>query len=188
MTMPGNPALADGDPERGRALGYTCLGCHGIAGYRNAYPSYRVPKLGGQKPAYVEFALRAYRDGTREHPTMQAQSAVFTDRDIEDIAAWLGESGLASDGVTEESVANLQVALPCVACHGVAGVNRVPVPPVLSGQHRSYLEEALRQYREGERGTTVMSGFAAALSDDDIKQLARFYASREGLHTIGEGD
>ncbi len=188
MTMPGSPALADGDTERGRVLGYTCLGCHGIEGYRNAYPSYRVPKLGGQKPAYVEFALRAYREGTRQHPTMQAQSAVFTDRDIEDIAAWLGESGLASDELTEESVANVEVAQPCVACHGVAGVNLVPVPPVLSGQHQSYLEEALRQYREGERGTTVMSGFVAALSDDDIRQLAAFYSSREGLHTIGEGD
>lgn len=181
-------AFADGDPERGRLLGYTCLGCHGIEGYRNAYPSYRVPKLGGQKPAYVEFALRAYRDETREHRTMQAQSAALTERDIEDIAAWLAGSGLASDDITAESVADLEVAQPCVACHGTAGVNLVPVPPVLSGQHQSYLEEALRQYREGERGTTVMSGFVAGLSDRDIEELAAFYAAQEGLHTVGEDE
>ena len=41
-------AAAEGNAERGEKLGYTCLGCHGIDGYRNAYPSYRVPKLGGQ--------------------------------------------------------------------------------------------------------------------------------------------
>ena len=40
------PSFADGNAEAGRELGYTCLGCHGIEGYRNAYPSYRVPKLG----------------------------------------------------------------------------------------------------------------------------------------------
>ena len=41
-------AVAQGDAEAGRELGYSCLGCHGIEGYRNAYPSFRVPKLGGQ--------------------------------------------------------------------------------------------------------------------------------------------
>lgn len=188
MASGAGPALADGDPERGRLLGYTCLGCHGIEGYRNAYPSYRVPKLGGQKSAYLEFALRSYRDETRQHHTMQAQGATLTDRDIEDIAAWLARSGVASDDIDAESVADLEVAQPCVACHGTAGVNLVPVPPVLSGQHQSYLEEALRQYQEGERGNTVMSGFVAALSDRDIEQLAAFYASQEGLHTVGEAD
>ena len=57
-------AAAQGDVEAGKELGYTCLGCHGIEGYRNAYPSYRVPKLGGQKAGYLEIALRGYRDGS----------------------------------------------------------------------------------------------------------------------------
>ena len=55
-------AAAEGDPEAGAAIGYSCLGCHGIEGYRNAYPSYRVPKLGGQKAGYIEVALRGFRD------------------------------------------------------------------------------------------------------------------------------
>lgn len=178
-------ALAEGDPERGRLLGYTCLGCHGIEGYRNAYPSYRVPKLGGQKPEYVAGALRAYRDGTREHHTMQAQSAVLNDQDIEDLAAWVAQAGVASDDVDAAAVANLEAAQVCITCHGTAGAAMVPIPPVLSGQHSSYLEQALRQYRDGERGTTVMSGFAAPLSEDDIKRLAEFYSSQEGLQTVG---
>ena len=64
------PAAADGDAEAGMELAYSCLGCHGIEGYRNAYPSYRVPKLGGQKAAYLTIAIKGYRAGTRQHPTM----------------------------------------------------------------------------------------------------------------------
>ncbi|HUN73678.1 MAG TPA: hypothetical protein VMU40_04095, partial [Steroidobacteraceae bacterium] len=42
-----------GNPEHGKAISYTCLGCHGIEGYRNAYPNYSVPKLRGQYPEYI---------------------------------------------------------------------------------------------------------------------------------------
>ena len=48
------PAHAEGDAKAGKELAYTCLGCHGIEGYRNAYPSFRVPKLGGQTATYRE--------------------------------------------------------------------------------------------------------------------------------------
>ncbi|MGY0556818.1 MULTISPECIES: c-type cytochrome [unclassified Lysobacter] len=75
--------------ERGFLLTYTCQGCHGIDGYKNAYPNYHVPKLGGQPAAYLSNALHAYRDGTRSHPTMQAQARGFSDQDIADITAFL---------------------------------------------------------------------------------------------------
>src|SRR6516165_1587805 len=54
------PAPLQGDPHRGRELSYTCLGCHGIDGYRNAYPDYSVPKLEGQAPEYLTSALHDY--------------------------------------------------------------------------------------------------------------------------------
>lgn len=179
-------AVADGDPERGRTLGYTCLGCHGIDGYRNAYPSYRVPKLGGQKPAALESALRAYRGENRPHHTMQAQGAGLSDQDIADVVAWIAEAPAASDDLDAEAVADVEAAKACIACHGSAGASVTPAPPVLSGQHQSYLQEALTQYKDGERGNTVMSAFTAALADDDIERLAAFYAARDGLYTLGE--
>ena len=92
-----SPAAAQGDAERGAKLAYTCQGCHGIEGYRNAYPSYRVPKLGGQKAAYLVAALQGYRDGTREHATMQAQAASMTDQDMQDLAAYF--SSIANETV-----------------------------------------------------------------------------------------
>ena len=54
------PSSAAGDVAHGKALSYTCLGCHGIPGYRNAFPNYRVPKLNGQHPEYIVSALQAY--------------------------------------------------------------------------------------------------------------------------------
>ena len=56
-----------GNPQRGKALSYTCLGCHGVDGYKNAYPNYSVPELEGQHPEYLALALKEYRDGDRAH-------------------------------------------------------------------------------------------------------------------------
>ena len=83
------PAATKGDATRGKGLTYTCRGCHGITGYKNAYPSYRVPKLGGQSETYLNNALKEYRGGKRKHPTMQAQAESFSEQDIADIAAYL---------------------------------------------------------------------------------------------------
>lgn len=78
-----------GNADTGRTLTYTCQGCHGIEGYKNAYPSFKVPKIGGQSADYLANALIEYRNGNRKHPTMQAQAQSFSDQDIADIAAFL---------------------------------------------------------------------------------------------------
>ena len=83
------PAAPTGDAARGKPLTYTCQGCHGITGYKNAYPNYHVPKIGGQSVAYLTNALMEYRAGKRKHPTMQAQAQSFSEQDIADIAAYL---------------------------------------------------------------------------------------------------
>ena len=92
LALPGI-ALAQGDIEAGRAKAYTCLGCHGVEGYRNAYPSYRVPKLGGQHAEYIVSALQAYKNGDRQHATMQALAATLSDQDMQDIAAYFEAAG-----------------------------------------------------------------------------------------------
>ncbi|MDQ3495884.1 MAG: c-type cytochrome [Pseudomonadota bacterium] len=80
-----------GNADKGRMLTYTCQGCHGIAGYKNAYPNYHVPLIGGQSAVYLFNALTEYRKGSRRHPTMQAQAQSFSDQDIADIGAFLAE-------------------------------------------------------------------------------------------------
>lgn len=89
---PQAPAPADayvGNFDNGRVLAYTCQGCHGITGYKNAYPSYKVPKIGGQSAQYLTQALTEYRQGKRRHPTMQAQSMSFSEQEIADLAVYL---------------------------------------------------------------------------------------------------
>lgn len=82
-------AQAEGDPVAGQWKANTCLGCHGVPTYKNVYPTYYVPKLGGQNAAYIASALKAYRDGSRVHSTMHANAANLSDEDIADIAAFL---------------------------------------------------------------------------------------------------
>jgi cytochrome c553 len=86
------PAAAVGNAQTGRQLTYTCQGCHGVTGYKNAYPNYHVPKIVGQSPEYLTKALSEYKSGARKHPTMQAQAQSFSDQDIADIAAFLSSA------------------------------------------------------------------------------------------------
>jgi cytochrome c553 len=77
-----------GDPELGRIKADTCLGCHGIPSYTNTYPTYHVPKVGGQHREYIIAALLAYRSGRRAHDTMHNNALSLSDQDIADIAAY----------------------------------------------------------------------------------------------------
>ncbi len=82
-------AHAEGDKAAGRALVYTCAGCHGVPGYTNAYPQYPVPKIAGQNELYIVNALHGYQSGDRKHPTMGAQAQSLSDTDIQNVAAYL---------------------------------------------------------------------------------------------------
>ncbi|MEM7377294.1 MAG: cytochrome c [Pseudomonadota bacterium] len=79
------------DPVAGKTKFETCLGCHGINKWVNAYPTFLVPKLAGQHADYLVAALKAYREGARPHATMHANAAQLSDEDIADIAAFLSE-------------------------------------------------------------------------------------------------
>ena len=87
-------AYAQGSPPAGDAVAGSqktqmCVGCHGITGWRTAYPEvYQVPKLGGQHEAYLAKALQEYRSGARSHPSMRAVATSLSDKDIADLAAY----------------------------------------------------------------------------------------------------
>ncbi len=181
--LSGGPAAAEGDAARGADIGYSCLGCHGIEGYRNAYPSYRVPKLGGQTEAYLVAALKGYKSGMRKHATMQAQASSLSDQEIEDVAAYFVSVADVTLEPGSGNASNLDAAATCVACHGDDGIGLSPTWPTLAGQHEDYLVHALKQYRSRERSDAVMAPMAAGLSDADIKLLAKYYAQKSGLVT-----
>ena len=167
-------ALQTADPQHGKAVSYTCLGCHGIEGYKNAYPMYSVPELRGQNAEYLVIALHGYRDGDRAHITMHSQTESLSEQDMRDVAAYLAGKPLVSSGKPEGTVP--QAAQLCVSCHGQDGVAIAPIYPSLAGQHEDYIVRALDEYRHGGRKNPVMKGFAANLKDEDIAQIAAYFS------------
>ena len=87
-------AAPAGDPKEAHKKIAMCEGCHGIPGYRTAYPEvYKVPKLGGQSAPYLASALNAYKSGQRNHPSMRGIAAGLSDKDIADLAAYYAGAG-----------------------------------------------------------------------------------------------
>lgn len=177
----GSPARAEGDPQAGRQKAETCLGCHGIAGYTNVYPTYHVPKIAGQHEAYLLAALQAYASGQRSHATMQAQAASLSEQDMADIAAYFASLGTPAAVAAEQAPAGApEKAATCASCHGPTGVSQIPANPVIAGQYRDYLVQSLKAYRDGGRDNAVMKSFAGQLSEQEIEALAAFYARQRG--------
>jgi cytochrome c553 len=68
-----------------------CQGCHGTPDWKTAFPEvYRVPKLGGQQPAYIVAALKAYKSGERDFATMRAIAAHLSQADMETLGKYYG--------------------------------------------------------------------------------------------------
>ena len=68
-----------------------CTGCHGIPGYKTAYPSvYHVPKIAGQQPAYIVAALKAYKSGERSHPSMRGIATSLSEEEMKELAEFYG--------------------------------------------------------------------------------------------------
>jgi cytochrome c553 len=68
-----------------------CIGCHGIPGYKTAFPSvYHVPKIAGQQPGYIVNALKAYKSGERSHPSMRGIAGSLSEEDMKQLADYYG--------------------------------------------------------------------------------------------------
>ena len=88
----GTPA---GDAAKGREKTQMCVGCHGIEGWRTAFPEvYHVPRIGGQHEAYLVKSLQEYKSGARSHPSMRAIAASLSEQDMADLAAYYAQGGV----------------------------------------------------------------------------------------------
>jgi len=84
-----------GDAAKGRQKTQMCTGCHGIEGWRTAFPEvYHVPRIGGQHEAYLVKALQEYKSGERSHPSMRAIAASLSEQDMADLAAYYAQGGV----------------------------------------------------------------------------------------------
>jgi cytochrome c553 len=97
LAASGGAAIAQtGNSAAGHEKTQMCAGCHGIPGWRNAFPEvYSVPMIAGQHPQYIVKALQAYRSGERQHQTMRAIASSLTDADMANLAAYYGAAPAA---------------------------------------------------------------------------------------------
>jgi len=119
--------IAGGDAVQGKVLADTCKGCHAVDSYTNVYPTYHVPRIAGQSADYLAMALTLYRDGNREHPTMIAQAASFSDEDIQDIAAYLSGVGPQLDSAAAPTGEVPPAAVVCAACTSGISMTEKPI-------------------------------------------------------------
>ena len=177
--LAGSPLFAQdqGDPARGKDLSNTCLGCHGIPNYKNAFPTYSVPEARGP-------ASRVHRDRpaglSRRRPLAPHHALPRPPRSrirtcgISPRISPPSRSRRAAKPVGKAP----EAAQVCVACHGPDGVGITAMYPTLAGQHADYLTRALHEYKKGGRKNPIMKTFAEQLNDEQIGQLAQYYSQQ----------
>ncbi|MEM8844614.1 MAG: cytochrome c [Pseudomonadota bacterium] len=72
----------------------------------------------------------------------------------------------------------------CAACHGPEGMSLTPQFPNIAGQYEDYLYHSLKEYKSGARSNAIMAGTVATLNDQDLQDLAAYFASLPGLTSL----
>ena len=180
-----------GDAAAGQAKTAVCGACHGPDGNSMA-PNF--PKLAGQGDRYLLKQLHEIKDGKRQVLEMTGLLTNLNDQDLADIAAYYSSQknsvGAADPALVARGEAlfrggDLQKGMPaCTGCHSPDGQGNAAAGfPHLGGQHASYIEKQLTDFREGDRtndgDSMIMRGIAAKMSNKDIKALASYI---QGLH------
>jgi cytochrome c553 len=91
-------------------------------------------------------------------------------------AAWANE---AQAPAKADPAKGATVAATCQACHTADGSRGSPANPILQGQHPEYIAKQLGEFKAGKRSNAIMTGMAATLSEQDMKNVAAFYASKQ---------
>ena len=165
------PAPAAGNAALGEPRTAVCGGCHGSHGVSI---DAATPSLAAQDPQYLAQAIKAYRT-TRKNDTMTRVVSGLSDQEIDDIVAFYAtqQSKPAEDG------ANLlaEITAKCNRCHASDVDNPALAIPIINAQDKDYLMMALRAYRDGKRGSSLMHNMSIPYGDAIIESIASYYAS-----------
>jgi cytochrome c553 len=171
-------AKLDGAVGVGRELAEDCAGCHGDDGNSDIEG---MPGLAGHHPADMLASMQAYKDGTRIHSDMESILEDYSQEDLYNMALFYAvqKPRRTQAELVGDPIAGRKTAAACAACHGADGNASDPNTPGLAGEDPEYLVTATKAYRNGMRNYLMMKHPVESLSDQDIEDLAAFYASQE---------
>ena len=178
-------AYGVGDPAVGKEKATLCMQCHGEDG--NSADS-NIPKLSGQQAAYIVLAVTEFQNGIRVNPLMSGISNVVENtQDLENIAAYFAAQptmrGTGGASQLKREGEALFTTERCNYCHGDGGKRFAPFsgsPPVIGGQHKTYLIKALQDISDGKRPGDVyglMVKILGTLSDKQIDAIAEYLSA-----------
>lgn len=174
-----------GDATAGRSVAAACAACHGKSGI-SVSPIW--PNLAGQHNDYLVNSLVAFKSGTRKNDTMSGMAAGLSDSDIRNVAAYFSKASCkvtGGDKAKVEAGKAKVAAAGCASCHNAGGLHGIGAPgispshawPNLAGQNAEYLAGSLKSFKDDSRNHAVMSSVAKTLTDDDIDNIAAYFAS-----------
>jgi cytochrome c553 len=170
--------VADG----ARVAQTTCAACHGANGVSTVKD---IPNLAGQRPAYLYTELRAYQSGARGNSTMGPVVRYLKDDALVKVAAYYASlepaqpsvaAGKPAPAPLDPVRAGKALAAPCAGCHGDDGISKLPGTPSLTGLDPKYLVAAMKAYKSGQRSSDAMKPMVAGLTDQDMSNVALYYA------------
>ena len=173
LMLAGTPVLA-ADPANGRKIANMCRTCHGIDGMAQIPIA---PHIGGEPKEYLETQMLAYKTGAREHEIMSIVAGGLSEDQIADVAAWYASH--SATATLPEGVIAADAPEACVSCHGADGISVVEDAPNLAAEVNIYIDTQLKAFRSGSREHEVMNIIASELSDENIRELADWYAAVE---------
>jgi cytochrome c553 len=177
-TAPAQPAEPQSAYERGKASAAACAGCHGVDGNSTVAGT---PSLAGQQPIYLLAALAEYHRGDRSKPGLASMLASADKVELESLALYYATQMPAprSAPAVGDPAAGESLALRCSGCHGARGISSDAATPMLAGQDPRYLVKALGGYGKSRHHASMQRQFGA-LNEQDVRDLAAYYAAQKG--------
>lgn len=185
--------IESGDPTRGEEISKTkkakCTRCHGDAGISDEEDT---PSIAGQTAPYLYKQLMDYKTGARENRSMRSRVKRMSEQDLADLSAYYAT--LPGEGAAQQVAAIApptlvsdgdrgRYLLPCSVCHGENGEGMPHEVPALAGQKAQHLIDTMIEYKDGSRTNDLygrMRFVATRMSDEEIEEVARYYASLSG--------
>jgi cytochrome c553 len=157
-----------------------CIKCHGESG--NASGS-GMPNLTAQDPDYFTTSMLAYVDGSRSHKLMKRLVGKLDEATIRQMGIFYGvqEPQMTETRGDGDARVGRRLAEDCGGCHGDDGNSNKASMPTLAGQDAKYFIKAMKHYKDGTRQHEKMFEAVEALNDQEIMDLASFYANQQPL-------